>query len=152
METYRVCFADTDAAGIVYHGRYFEIAERSRNFALQTVGLPPGELLRRARQSGGAGLVVHKAAAKFISPGFADDLLTLRTDIPRHSAARSWWRTEISRAGTPVCTVELELVCMDVMNGKAMLMPEYLMDAVRAIAHRGAAAPSRDEVVELVSA
>jgi acyl-CoA thioester hydrolase len=27
-ETYRVCFADTDAGGIVYHARYFEMAER----------------------------------------------------------------------------------------------------------------------------
>jgi acyl-CoA thioester hydrolase len=151
METYRVCFADTDAAGIVYHGRYFEIAERSRNFALQSVGLPPGELLRRARQSGGAGLVVHRALAKFVSPAFADDLLTLRTQIPRHSAARSWWRTEIARGGDPICTVELELVCMDVMAGRGMLMPQYLMDAVKAIAHGGTARPSAAESVELAS-
>jgi acyl-CoA thioester hydrolase len=152
METYRVCFADTDAGGIVYHARYFEMAERSRNAALQSVGLPPSELLRRSRRGDGAGLVVHRGIAKFVAPAFPDDLLILHTDIPRHNAARSWWRTEITRDGTPICTIEVELVCLNVMTGQPLLAPAYLLDAIAGIARQASAVPPRAKLVaELVS-
>ena len=63
MQTYRVCFGDTDAGGIVYHARYFEMAERSRNETLRDAGVPIGDLfLGKLVEAAGDGiaLVLHR--------------------------------------------------------------------------------------------
>jgi acyl-CoA thioester hydrolase len=100
MQTYRVCFGDTDAGGIVYHARYFEMAERSRNETLRDAGVPIGDLfLGKLVEAAGDGiaLVLHRGTAKFDTPAFVDDLLTLRSGTLKVNAARSWWRTVIGR-------------------------------------------------------
>jgi acyl-CoA thioester hydrolase len=148
METYRVCFADTDAAGIVYHARYFEMAERSRNAALRSVGLPSSELVRRARQGDGAGLVVHRGTATFASPAFPDDLLVLRTEILKHNAARSWWRTTLTRDDVLICTIDVELVCIDAMTGQPRLIPDDLKEAIGKIATQETSARAPLELAE----
>jgi acyl-CoA thioester hydrolase len=136
MQTYRVCFADTDAGGIVYHARYLEIAERSRNELLRGAGISLGALVRSARaKRDGAGLVLHRIVAKFNAPAFPDDLLTLHTEIQSHNAARSMWRTAISRDQTPICVIDAELVCINVTTGQAVLIPDFLNKAITGIAH-----------------
>ena len=39
---FAIAYADTDAGGIVYHGRYIEIAERARMNWLRGVAYPDG--------------------------------------------------------------------------------------------------------------
>jgi acyl-CoA thioester hydrolase len=130
MDTYRVCLADTVAGGMVHHARYFEIAERSRSATLGRVRLPTDGPRRRGRRADGAGLVLRQGAARFLAPAFVDDLLVLRSEVLKHGPARTWWRTAITRSDTLICTVDVELVCVDIATGRPRLMPPGLVDMI----------------------
>ncbi|MBO4701005.1 MAG: thioesterase family protein [Alphaproteobacteria bacterium] len=70
MKTYKfdfsVAYADTDAGGIMYHGRYIEIAERARMNMMRGISVPDGDL----------GFVVKKLDIKYMSPlKLADDFI-----------------------------------------------------------------------------
>jgi len=135
IRTYRVCLADTDATGIVYHARYFEMAERNHNELLLSIGVSVADLLRRIRDGrGNVALALRSAAAKFVSPAFLADLLTLETEVRRHSAARSMWRTTITRDGSLVCAIDAELVCINVLTGQAVMMPFSIDEAIGRVA------------------
>ena len=134
MEAHRVSLAETDAGGIVYHARYFDMAERSRNEAMRSVGVPVAELLRKSREGVlGTALVVHSVFAKFFAPAFLDDVLHLQTYIRKLNRARSSWRTAITRDGAPICTVDVDLVSLNVATGEPVLIAEDLVDALDAI-------------------
>ena len=70
MKTYKfpfsIAYSDTDAGGIVYHGRYIEIAERARMEMLRGISMPDGDI----------GFVVRKLDIKYMRPlKLADDLV-----------------------------------------------------------------------------
>jgi len=147
VQTYRVCFADTDALGIVYHARYFEMAERNHNELLLRLGISVAEMARDVRD-GRAEIVLalHDVAAKFISPAFPYDVLTLETEIRRHTPARSRWRTTIVRIHSPICVIEAALVCINLRTGKAVMMPPTIDEAI------GTAARERISTVSAIGA
>jgi len=138
MQTYRVCFADTDAAGIVYHARYLEMAERSRNEALRHARAPPGTLLQQAKTSAsGTALVVHRIEAKYHMPAFPDDLLVLHNEIGRVSAAQISWTTRIARNASLICSVEADLVSIDFLTGRPLFISSVVLDAIKLIERSG---------------
>ena len=70
MKTYKfpfsIAYSDTDAGGIVYHGRYIEIAERARMEMMRGIEMPVGDI----------GFVVRKLDIKYMSPlKLGDDLV-----------------------------------------------------------------------------
>ncbi|EPC03292.1 hypothetical protein L861_17265 [Litchfieldella anticariensis FP35 = DSM 16096] len=136
MESYRICFADTDAMGVVYHARYFEMAERSRIETMRRVGVDTNNLFR-----GGAGIamVLRRAVARFATPALVDDLLTTQTSIPRHTSIRYWWQTDITRSGESICTIEAECVCIDLITKQPASMPPEIASAIDNIINEGAA-------------
>ena len=81
MKTYRfpfsVAYSDTDAGGIVYHGRYIEIAERARM-----------EMLRGIVDFNGndGGFVVSSLEIKYMSPLKLADDLVVETEITKVGA------------------------------------------------------------------
>lgn len=62
MKTYKfpfsVAYADTDAEGIVYHGRYVEIAERARMQMMRGIKMPTDDV----------GFVIRELNVKYIAP------------------------------------------------------------------------------------
>ena len=56
--SFSVAYADTDAGGIVYHGRYIEVAERARMQWLRGITFPNGDI----------GFVVRDLSIKYIKP------------------------------------------------------------------------------------
>lgn len=75
MKTYKfkfsVAYADTDAGGIMYHGRYIEIAERARMEMIRGISVPDGDI----------GFVVRKLDIKYMSPLKLADDFTVKTQI-----------------------------------------------------------------------
>ena len=70
MKTFKypfsIAYSDTDAGGIVYHGRYIEIAERARMEMLRGIELPAGD----------NGFVVRSLSIKYKNPlHLADDII-----------------------------------------------------------------------------
>jgi YbgC/YbaW family acyl-CoA thioester hydrolase len=143
IRTYRVCLADTDATGIVYHARYFEMAERNHNELLLSIGISVADLARRIRDgTGNVALALHSAAARFAKPALPNDLLTLETEVRKHSPARSRWRTIITRDGALICAIDAELVCINVLTGQAVMMPFSMDEAIGRVAMEWIAAAS----------
>lgn len=63
---FSVAYADTDAGGIMYHGRYIEIAERARMDMMRGINMPDGDM----------GFVVKKLDIKYMTPlKLADDFV-----------------------------------------------------------------------------
>ncbi len=75
MRTFRynfsIAYADTDAGGIVYHGRYIEIAERARMQMMRGIKLPAGDM----------GFVVRELSIKYMHPMHLADDIVIETEI-----------------------------------------------------------------------
>lgn len=74
---FAIAYADTDAGGIVYHGRYIEIAERARMNWLHGVAAAVGDV----------GFVIRELNIKYIRPLKLGDELTVESVITHVGAA-----------------------------------------------------------------
>ena len=75
MKTFKynfsIAYSDTDAGGIVYHGRYIEIAERARMEMMRGIVLPEKDL----------GFVVREISIKYMRPLRLADDIVVETEI-----------------------------------------------------------------------
>ena len=75
MKTFKydfsIAYADTDAGGIVYHGRYIEIAERARMEMMRGIELPADDM----------GFVVRELSIKYMHPLHIADDVSVETEI-----------------------------------------------------------------------
>jgi YbgC/YbaW family acyl-CoA thioester hydrolase len=122
---YRVCYADTDAAGIVYHGKYIEMAERSRAELVHAAGFPP-ELLSSLK---GTGFIVRSIVARHLRFAVLDDVLRIESRIVDMDPARSWWLTEIMREEDDICAVLVEVAYYDRAKDNVILLDEAVVSA-----------------------
>ena len=74
---FAIAYADTDAGGIVYHGRYIEIAERARMDLLRGICMPGDDI----------GFVVRELHIKYIQPLKLGDEFHVETVITHVGAA-----------------------------------------------------------------
>ncbi len=121
--SYDVAYADTDAGGIVYHARYVEMAERSRNRTMAMLGVPVQEM--RARF--GIQFVIREVRVLCHRPCFVGDELSLESGITTISPARVNWRTTIRRGGDAICDVEAQIAAVAPAAGGPCLLPDALM-------------------------
>lgn len=98
MKTYifpfSIAYADTDAGGIVYHGRYIEIAERARMDMLRGVDFV----------SGGGGFVVRELNIKYIMPLKLGQDFFVESEITKMGAASMDITQKFVRGGD-VCAI-----------------------------------------------
>ncbi len=121
---YRVVYADTDAGGVVYHGRYFEMAERSRMEAFSVLGVNILELQSRFQIL----LVVRQAQAVFRRPAMLGDNLIFSSSVVGLTPARVKLKTVISRGIDDLCIVTVELACIKDFCKTTCLLPTELAD------------------------
>ncbi|MCR4917767.1 MAG: acyl-CoA thioesterase [Alphaproteobacteria bacterium] len=80
MKTYKfkfsIAYSDTDAGGIVYHGRYIEIAERARMAMMRGIPMPQEDI----------GFVVRKLDIRYIAPLKLADEIVVETHITKVGA------------------------------------------------------------------
>lgn len=74
---FSIAYADTDAGGIVYHGRYIEIAERARMQWLRGHFAADGDM----------GFVVRGLAIKYMRPLKLGDEFVVESEIVKMGAA-----------------------------------------------------------------
>lgn len=75
---YRVCYADTDAGGVVYHATYLAIFERARTEYFRNRGVSVRDL-----HDDGIIFPVIRVEVDFKSPARLDDLLRIDTSVAR---------------------------------------------------------------------
>ncbi|VFR31608.1 4-hydroxybenzoyl-CoA thioesterase family active site [plant metagenome] len=124
--SYRVNYPDTDAAGVINHGRYIDMAERARHDLLQRTGLSYASLSAEH----GTLLVVHRLRATYHASGVLEDTLRLRTRLTMCSPARSSWVTEIHRRDTLLATVQAELAALDPHTKRVRRHPDILLQCL----------------------
>jgi len=60
---FAVAYADTDIEGVMYHGRYIEVAERARSDMSKHIKIPDGD----------TGFVAREVNIKYMQPLFLND-------------------------------------------------------------------------------
>ena len=127
---HRVCYSDTDAAGLVYHARYLDIFERSRAEWLAQFDLSPTKLINDF----GILLPVRDLQMDFHKPAYLDDLLQIDQVIERRSRAQVSVKQTAKRKSQDGSTAEMELivsaliniVCVDTVTLKPKALPDWL--------------------------
>jgi YbgC/YbaW family acyl-CoA thioester hydrolase len=119
---YRVCYADTDAAGVIYHGKYIEMAERSRTELIERAGLPVESL----KLINNIGFVVKKIISQYNKFGILNDVLVLNSSVISMTPVRSWWLTEIKKNKSIICNVFAEIIYFN----KILKCPQVLNDDI----------------------
>ncbi len=76
VSTIRVKYADTDAMGIVYNGRYLEYFEVGRTELLRAHGLPYSQV-----EENGYQLPLLEAFVKYKTPAKYDDLIEVEATV-----------------------------------------------------------------------
>ena len=98
MKTFRfpfsIAYSDTDAGGIVYHGRYIEIAERARMEMMRGIELPSGDL----------GFVVRELSIKYMQPMHLADDIIVETEIVAVGGASMDLQQKFVHDGT-ICAI-----------------------------------------------
>jgi acyl-CoA thioester hydrolase len=127
---HRVCYSDTDAAGLVYHARYLDIFERSRAEWLAQFDLSPTKLINDF----GILLPVRDLQMDFHKPAYLDDLLQIDQVIERRSRAQVSVKQTAKRKSPDGSAAEMELivsaliniVCVDTTTLKPKALPDWL--------------------------
>jgi len=122
----RVYFADTDAAGIVYHATYFAFAERARTEMMRLAGFDHVDLRERL----GLLLAVRSCEADYVRPARLDDLLEVRTTVDELGGASMRLRQDVWRGAEEIARMGIRLVCIG-PDGKPARLPDDLYDRVR---------------------
>ena len=121
-----VSYADTDAGGVVYHGRFLDMAERARNKLLRAVGFSFASLT----EEHGVMLVVRRAEVSYAASAILEDQLTLSTRLRLCQASRSVWITEIARNGRLLASVTIEIAMVHVQTRYVARHPDALLQAL----------------------
>ena len=132
---YRVCFADTDAGGVVYNGAYLRIFEVARNELARHAGL---SLAQYAAE--GIYFVVRAAELEYRAPALFDDLLEIEVVARREPRATLRFRYQVrvvERCGRPYSdpagaqvSGSTLLVCCRADTDRTAVRPIRLPDAV----------------------
>jgi len=116
----------TDAAGVLFYGRLFELVQEAFEEALRAGGLPLADLLR----DGGFGLPVVHAEADFAAPVRVGDSLDVRLSFEAGDRSLRVNAEIADGAGRTVGAAHVVHAAVDRITGAAVPLP----DAVRALA------------------
>ena len=123
MKTYqlnlRVYYEDTDAGGIVYHGRYLAFAERARTEALREAGVPHYQLVTQF----GLIFVVRRVEMDYLRPVRLDAELIVHTGPWALGAATVDVRQTFESEGRETGRLRVGLACVRMTDGRPARIP-----------------------------
>ena len=122
----RVYYEDTDAAGIVYHSRYLNFAERARTEMLRLTGLEQSDL----RESHRVVFAVLDCRVRFIGPARFDDLLEVRSRLTELRGASLGAVQEIWRGDQRLVSLDLRVATVSSDDGRPARIPETVREAL----------------------
>ena len=122
----RVYFADTDAAGMVYHATYFEFAERARTEMMRIVGFNHADLRKRL----GLLLGVRACDAEYLRAARLDDLLEVRSNLEELAGASMRLRQDVWRGDEEIARMTIRLACIGA-DGKPARIPDEMRESIQ---------------------
>ncbi len=119
----RVRYAETDAAGVVYHGNYLIYFEVVRVELLRALGHPITSI-----EAQGALLPVVEARLKYLRPARLDDLLEVSASVESVGPASFAFDYAVTRDGLLLVSGWTRLAVCERDTGRAMPMPGWLRE------------------------
>ena len=119
----RVRYAETDAAGVVYHGNYLTYFEVVRVELLRALGRPITSI-----EAQGVLLPVVEARLKYLRPARLDDLLKVSASVESVGPASFAFDYEVTRDGPLLVSGWTRLAVCERDTGRAMPMPGWLRE------------------------
>ncbi len=117
---FSVAYADTDAGGIMYHGRYIEIAERARMDWLGQNARPnPADV----------GLVIRNLSIQYIRPMFLADRFVVETVVTGVGAASVSVEQKFVK-NDEICAILTGTAAYLNADGRPTRMPDILVRAL----------------------
>lgn len=121
---YTICYADTDAGGVVYHARYIEMVERARNKLMNIAGFTFSMLAQEYQVM----LIVHRVEAVYHAPALLEDRLQLKSRLTDCRPSRSVWVTDVRRDDVPIATVTIEMVALHTATRRLTRHPDAFLE------------------------
>jgi len=120
----RVYFQDTDAGGIVYHGRYLDFFERCRMDWLRALGFP----IRVLERDHGVVFIVHEMRVSYLRPARLEDDLAVELELAALKGARLELRQRVIRGTDTLVSAEVHLACVDCAGLRPARIPVSLRE------------------------
>ncbi len=117
---FAIAYADTDAGGIVYHGRYVEIAERARMQLLRGLKIPDGDV----------GFVVRELKIKYLSPLKLADEFVVISEIIKMGAASMTIEQKFVKDDTICAILDISIAYIG-GNLRPRAIPDYIAQRFR---------------------
>ena len=111
---FTIAFADTDAAGIVYHARFIEIAERARMDWLRDNILADKD----------TGIVIKKLSIKYDAPLNLMDEIVVESFISNTGAASADIEQRFVRDGAVCAVLHIRVVFVDIKTLRPKRIPD----------------------------
>jgi acyl-CoA thioester hydrolase len=125
----RVRYGETDRMGYAYYGYYPFYYEMGRTELLRCYGLTYKELEDR-----GTLLPVSRLEIKYLAPALYDEVLTIRTTIPKKPSVKIIFNYEVfNEKNELINTATTELVFVDAVTRKPCRPPKYFMDKINQV-------------------
>lgn len=119
----RVRYADTDKMGVVYNGNYFRYFEIGRTELMRANGLAYTEFEKR-----GVMLPVIETGAKYFSPAYYDDVLSIKAALSFEWKPRIRFEYNIFRDNTTISTGFTEHSFMSEKTRRPVRPPKDLFE------------------------
>lgn len=118
---YRVYYEDTDAGGIMYHGRYINWCERARAEYLRDIGLQSSTIFEVT----GVIFVVRHLEADYLKPAKLDQLLRVQTRLKELKNSSFILNQSIFCQDSVLFSMTVTIVCID-GNGRPVRIPDMV--------------------------
>lgn len=122
----RVYYEDTDAGGVVYHGRYVNFFERARTEWLRALGYAQSEL----RAEHGLVFVVSRLSIDYVKPARFDDLVAVEVELAAVRRVSFDMRQFVRRDEELLARADVRIACLDAARFRPMAVPEPLAGTI----------------------
>ncbi|MFA6688755.1 MAG: YbgC/FadM family acyl-CoA thioesterase [Sphaerochaetaceae bacterium] len=137
----RVYFSDTDAGGIVYHGRYLDFAEHARtelfrkacSLVAERDGDASDEVSQRELLSRDTAFVVKSVSIDYKKPGLLDDLLEVVTEIEDCKRFSMTFLQQVTRDGEVLAELRVRVASISVSTHRPQLIPSWLPEIIEVL-------------------
>jgi acyl-CoA thioester hydrolase len=125
----RVYWEDTDAGGVVYHGRYVGFLERARTEWLRALGY--GQ--ERMRHEDGLVLAIRSMQLDFRRPARLDDLLDVGAELRECRKASAVFGQEIRRGDEVLVVATVRAAALDAGTFRPRALPDAMYAELKAL-------------------
>ena len=115
----RVYYQDTDAGGVVFHGRYLDFFERARTEWLRQLGFDVRQLVERD----GLLFIVRELSVSYMRPAQVDDLLTVTAAIDHLGRVQFTLDQRVLRGTDVLVQGTVNLACVGVADLRPIRVP-----------------------------